>query len=286
MIKNRGIKKRSCQLGILFLFFNGSANADAVSVPVDDSGAISFYQHSQLVVSKATVNPFDLAGCLVLHKDGLADQYINVLPESIKKTLKPQNLTETVYRTMLTKDQAVKVGFLGMLGVEVSEKSLLEISINDRWKMEGPSFWGDSELKKTVLEVGKIYALQGYKVSYNQNVQYSILASSDFQQNDASVSSTFTYVDGSGKKYVQSSNYTQRELISIAPFDITGIVNSWGTSTNAAVFKIDKQQIEDSVKASANVKAAAIHLNAADLAPIKAELGKISPGDFKNRVLY
>ncbi len=64
-----------------------------VTVPKDDKAVLDFYTNSQLVISKATVNPFELAGCLVLKKDGQTDQYLNVLPESIKKTLKPQNLT-------------------------------------------------------------------------------------------------------------------------------------------------------------------------------------------------
>jgi hypothetical protein len=222
-------------LPTLYLMLIASAYAEVVNVPVDDKGALEFYKNSQLVISKATVNPFELAGCLVFHKDGQADQYLNILTESIKKTLKPQNLTESVYRTMLTKEQAVKVGFLGMFGISTSEKSLLEMAINDRWKMEAPSFLGDNEVKKIALEVGKIYASLGFKVSYNQNVQYSTLVTSDYQESTGDVKAAFTYVDGAGKRFAQSSNYTQRELISIAPFDITPFLAAWDPKTTSAL---------------------------------------------------
>lgn len=263
----------------------GIAKAE-ITVPVDDKAALTFYQNSQLVISKATVNPFELAGCLVLRKVGQVDQYLNVLPESIKKTLKPQNLTESVYRTMLTKEQAVKVGFLGMLGISTSEKTLLEIAINERWKLEAPSFWGDNELRKIVLEVGKIYASQGYKVSYNQNVQYSTLVTSEFQESSAEIKAAFTYVDGSGKKFVQSSNYAQRELISVSPLDIMPILAAWNPATTAsAKFEITVPQIEGVVSQAGKYSTNAIKLNTADTTVLKSFSTQITSKEFKSQLL-
>lgn len=262
----------------------GVARAE-ITVPVNDEAALTFYKNSQLVVSKSTINPFELAGCLVLHKEGQVDQYLNVLPESIKKTLKPQNLTESVYRTMLTKEQAVKVGFLGMLGISTSEKTLLEVAINDRWKLEAPSFWGDNELKKIVLEVGKIYASQGYKISYNQNVQYSTLVSSEFHENSGDVKSAFSYVDGSGKRFVQSSNYSQRELISIAPLDIMPVLTAWIPSAiSSSNFKINQSQIENLASNSMNNMNKAVKLNSADTTSLKAFSKQLTSTEFKAKL--
>lgn len=207
-------------------FLSMETNA-AVEIPVDDSQAIEFYKNAQLVVSRSTINPFELAGCLVLQKEGEEDVYINILPESIKKTLKPQNLSSRPYRTMLTESQAIKVGFLGMLGISASQESLLEVSINDRWKLDGPSFWNDDELKESVLSIGKVYAAMGYNIKYNQSVKYSHLTTSNFTEQSEEITSAFTYVDGNGKRYVQSSDYAQKELIAISPFDITPLLAEW-----------------------------------------------------------
>ena len=212
-------------------FLSMETNA-AVEVPVDDSQAIDFYKNSQLVVSRSTINPFELAGCLVLQKEGEDDVYINVLPESIKKTLKPQNLSNQPYRTMLTESQAVKVGFLGMLGISISQESLLEISINDRWTLDGPSFWNDEELKESVLSIGRVYAAMGYHIKYNQSVKYSHLTTSNFTEQSGEITSSFTYVDAKGKRYVQSSDYAQKELIAISPFDITPLLAELADTTD------------------------------------------------------
>lgn len=257
-----------------------------VTVAVDDKAALDLYKNSQLVISKATVNPFELAGCSVLKKDSQADQYLNVLPESIKKTLKPQNLTESVYRTMLTKEQAAKVGFLGVLGILTTEKTLLEIVINDRWKLEAPSFWGDNELKKIVLEVGKIYASQGYKVSYNQNVQYSTLVTSEFQENSGEVKSAFSYVDGGGKRYVQSSNYSQKELISVSPLDIMPVLSSWNPAiVPSAAFTVTKPQIENIADNTGKFDGNIIKLNSADTNELRKFSKQITSSEFKDKLL-
>lgn len=233
---------------VLLLFNNQSF---AVSVPVDDSAAINFYKNSQLVVSKSTVNPYDLAGSLVLEKEGEETIYINILPESIKKNLKPENLTGQPYRTMMTKSQAAKVGFLGFLGISTEEKSLLEVSIDHRWKLIGPSFWNNDQLKQSVLSIGKIYSAMGYRVKYNQNVEYSNLTTSTFSENNDNVTSSFTYVDASGKRFVQSSNYSQKELIAISPFDITPLLAVWRPAEVAAEdFKVTNGDIDGLVQAS------------------------------------
>ncbi len=261
-----------------------SASAE-VNVPVDDKAALEFYKNSQLVISKATVNPFELAGCLVFHKDGQVDQYFNILPESIKKTLKPQNLTESVYRTMLTKDQAVKVGFLGMLGISTSEKSLLEVAINDRWKMEGPSIFSDGELKKNALEVGKIYASLGYKVSYNQNVKYSTLVTSDYQESAGDIKSAFTYIDGAGKRFVQSSNYAQKELIAIAPFDITPFLATWDSKTvSAASVNFTQSQIESLTTGVDAYTDKVIKLNSVDITDLRVNSKRLTSKELKERL--
>lgn len=253
----------------------GIARAEKITVPVDDKAALEFYKNSQLVVSKAIINPFELAGCLVLHKDGQVDQYLNVLPERIKNTLKPQNITESVYRTMLTKDQAIQVGFLAILGISVSEKTLLEIAINHRWKLEAPSFWGDNELKTIVLDVGKIYANQGYTISYNQYVQYSTLVSSEYQESTDDMKSVFSYVDGKGNRYVQSSNYSQRELISIATLDIMPVLNAWNSTTiSSSNYKINQSQINNFTNKQMMYDTKYINLKSVDTSDFKDKLLK------------
>lgn len=222
-----------------------------ISVPVDDSAAINFFEDSQLVVSKKTVNPYDLAGSLVLEKEGEDTMYINILPESIKKNLKPENLTGQPYRTMMTKTQAAKVGFLGFLGISTEEKSLLEVSIDHRWKLDGPSFWNNDELKQRVLSIGKIYNDMGYKIKYNKNVKYSNLTTSNFSESHSDVTSSFTYIDATGKRFVQSSNYAQKELIAISPFDITPLLVVWKPSAVSALeFKVTNREIKNLVKDS------------------------------------
>lgn len=256
-------------------------------IPVDYKPALDFIGKSQFVVSKATVNPFELAGCLVFRKEGKVDEYLNVLPESIKKMLKPQNLTDNVYRTMVTREQAVKVGILGFIGFSSSEKSLLEVSINERWKLEGPGFLGDEKLKELVFQIGKIYVDQGFQVLYNPTIQYSTLVTSEFQESSADVRATLTYVDGNGKKYAQSSNYTQRELISIAPFNITPLIKAWNPATTAiSKLIITNPQIESMLNdRSSSQSDNVIKLNSADLSNLRQSSKQITSKEFKSRVL-
>jgi hypothetical protein len=271
----------ACFLSVLV----GNASAQ-VTVPVNDQAAVNFYKNSQLVLSQATVNPFELAGCLILSKDGQIDQYINVMPDAIRKTLKPQNLTDSVYRTMLTREQAVKVGFLGAFGISTTEKALLEIAISNRWKLEAPSLWSDETLKKTALEIGKVYAAQGYKVSYNQNVQYSTLVSSEFQESSGEIKSAFSYIDGTGKRFVQSANYTQREIIATAPFDIMPLIRAWNPkSATASEFKINDTLREAVLASGSSYEKAVRKLDSADLGALKANAREISAGEFKTRLL-
>tara|TARA_R110001583_G_scaffold11123_1_gene50931 strand:+ start:5637 stop:6506 length:870 start_codon:yes stop_codon:yes gene_type:complete len=257
---------------IILTTITSSALVEAAQVTVDDTAAaaaIDFYKGSQLVISKATVNPFDLAGSLVLTKEGDPDVYINVLPESIKKNLKPDNLTGSPYRSMMTETQAAKVGFLGFFGITTEKKSLLEVSIDYRWKLIGPSFWTDNELKESVLSIGKIYSSMGYTVKYNQNVEYSNLTTSAFTENADEVTSSFTYVDAGGKQFVQSSNYSQKELISISPFDITPLLASWQPQTlKASEFTITNSTIKSLVSDSKNHKVSAISLDKGDLSEV------------------
>ncbi len=250
------------------------------NVSVNDQAALDFYKKSQLVISKSTVNPYELAGCLVLIKANESDQYLNVLPESIKKTLKPQNLSNKPYRTMLTKEMAVKAGFLGLLGITTNEQSLLEVSISDLWKLEGPSFFNDNELKRTVFEVAKIYIDQGYQVKYNQNVQYSHLLTSEFQESSGDVKAAFAYFDAGGKRYAQAVAASQREIISIAAFDITPLVKAWKPGSNIVVSEKDIQKLKSAVKASAS----ALTLKPADTRELRQFSSRITSKDFKGRI--
>lgn len=177
-----------------------------------------------------------------MKKAGESDQYLNILPETIRKTLKPQNLSTKPYRTMLNQQEAAKVGFLGILGISTKQDYLLEIAISDVWRLEGPGFINFDDVKANVFQIGKIYYDNGYSVWYNQSVQYALLVTSQYKKSDASIKGTFSYVDGEGKMYVQEENYTQRELISTAPFDISPLLANLPTGkvkVNALKFEAD-----------------------------------------------
>ncbi len=186
---------------------------------------------------------------------------------------------------MLTREQSARVGFLGILGISTTEKSLLEFSINDRWKLEAPSFWGDNELKKIVLEIGKIYASQGYKVSYNQNVQYSTLVTSEFQENTGEVKSAFSYVDAGGKRYVQSSNYSQKELISVSPLNIMPILDSWNPKVVASnSFDITEPQKENLTRNLGSFTSSIIKINSADTNELRKFSKELTSAEFKEKL--
>ena len=196
-----------------------------VVVPTNDGAARTFYENSQLVITKQVIDATELAGCLVLRKSGETDQYLNILPETLRKMLRPQNLASKAYRTMLSNGEAAKVGFLGLFGISTKKDYLLEVSITDVWRLDGPSFMSSEDVKANVLMLGKIYRDLGYSVWYNQAVQYSVLVTSQYRKNERSAALTFTYVDGDGKRYVQEESYTQKELVSIAPFDLTPLLD-------------------------------------------------------------
>jgi len=208
-----------------------AAHAEVV-VPMNDEAARQFYANSQLVITKMVVDASQLAGCLVLRKTGEADQYLNILPEAIRQTLKPQNLSSKAYRTMLSQEEAAKVGFLGLLGVSTKKECLLEISITDVWQLDGPTFIASDDVKANVLLIGKIYRDMGYTVWYNQAVKYSALVTSQYRKNEKSAALTFSYVDGEGKRYIQEESYTSKELISISPFDITPLLDKLTPDSN------------------------------------------------------
>lgn len=212
-----------------------------VVVPTNDATARSFYENSQLVITKQVIDATELAGCLVLRKQGEPDQYLNILPEELRKTLRPQNLSTKAYRTMLSQGEAAKVGFLGLLGVSTKKDNLLEVSITDVWRLDGPSFMSSDPVKANVLMIGKIYRDLGCSVWYNQAVQYSTLVTSQYRKNERSAALTFTYLDGDGKRYVQEESYTQKELVSIAPFDLTPLLDKLAVdkSNKSSALSID-----------------------------------------------
>ena len=213
-----------CSILLVFIICT-AVQADAVVVPTNDTAARAFYENSQLVITKQVIDATELAGCLVLRKPGEPDQYLNILPEDLRKTLRPQNLATKAYRTMLSQGEAAKVGFLGLLGIATKKDSLLEISITDVWRLDGPGFMSSNAVKSNLLTIGKVYRELGYAVWYNQAVQYSVLVTSQYRKNDRSAALTFTYLDGEGHKYVQEESYTQKELVSLAPFDLTPLLD-------------------------------------------------------------
>jgi len=216
---------------ILLAFICTAAHAEVVKVPTNDETARTFYENSQLVITKQVIDATELAGCIVLRKSGENDQYLNILPEALRKALRPQNLASKAYRTMLSQGEAAKVGFLGLFGISTKKECLLEVSITDVWRLDGPSFMSSDDVKANVLLLGKIYRELGYSVWYNQAVSYAVLVTSQYKRNERSASLTFTYLDGDGKRYVQEESYTQKELVSIAPFDLTPLLDKLQSST-------------------------------------------------------
>ena len=229
---------------ILLALVTAAAHAEVV-VPMNDEAARQFYANSQLVITKQVVDASQLAGCLVLRKSGEADQYLNILPETVRQMLKPQNLSSKAYRTMLTQEEATKVGFLGLLGVSAKKECLLEISITDVWQLDAPTFISTDEVKGNVLLIGKIYRDMGYSVWYNQAVKYSALVTSQYRKNEKSAALTFSYVDGDGRRYVQEESYTSKELISISPFDITPLLDKLtpDPANKSNTLNLDPEQI-------------------------------------------
>lgn len=262
---------------IMFVIFSAQAHAE-VRVPENDAAAQHFYEKSQLIISKKVIDASDLAGCLILRKSGEPDQFLNILPENIRQTLKQQNLSTKPYRTMLNQQEAAKVGFLGLLGISTQQDYLLEIAINDVWRLEGPNFMNFENVKTIVLQIGKIYYDQGYTVLYNQSVQYALLVTSQYKRNESSVQGTFTYVAGDGKKYVQEETYTQKELISTAPFDISPLlVKIPGGSFNFSALKISHAETEK--LRSKGVTASVLSIVPADFKKLESAAKKLKSKD-------
>jgi hypothetical protein len=273
---------RKSILSALYILFCSQTYAE-VTVPENDQAAQDFYKNSQLIISKIVIDPAELAGSLVFKKAGEPDQYLNILPEGIRKTLKPQNLSTKPYRTMLNQQEAKKVGFLGLLGISTKEDFLLEISISDIWRLEGPSFLGDDEVKANALQIGKVYYDDGFSVWYNQSVQYALLVTSKYKKSDKNIQGTFTYIGGDGKRYVQEENYTQKELISTAPFNLTTILAKLPTGKlNVNALKIESADVNSLIKKG--VPSGVMDLTPATLEELKAASGKLDSKEFKLKI--
>lgn len=239
---------------ILVIIISNTLNAQQ-EIKYNDASALEFFTKSQLVFSKKIINPMDLAGCLVLSKAGVEPQYLNILSENVKKSLNAQQLTSEPFSSMLTKELAAKFNFLGFIGISSSKKLLLQTVIKDVWRLEAPQFITNVEVLSNVKQIGRLYRKLGFNVDYNQSVQYSILTYSEFQENSEDLQSAFSYFDAEGKKYVQISNYRQKELIAIAPINIDPILDASDKDITLEAFsKISQQEKSKSLKSSIELK--------------------------------
>ncbi len=247
--------------------FVDSASADDVRDKAQT--ILDDYMKSQLVVSRPVINATDLAGCMILHKDNEPDQYVNVLPGSVKSTLKPNPVASKPFRHFYKKEEAASAGVLKFLGISSTTSNFIDISITEQWTLDGPSLLGNPEIKNNLLEVGKYFADSGYQVFYNQSVRYAVLTTNEYTDDKKSIKAGYAFVDGNGTTYYQTSDYAQKEIISIAPLNITVQLKQW-KPTQVATATVSKQF--DSLIQSKSIKVAAMQDSPITLHPVPSDV--------------
>lgn len=279
-------------LSLSLTHFSSAQAADAApaaSTQQTIQNAIQSWLNSQLVQDQDAVNPQDLAGSIVLRKSGEKDQYLNIVPAEERSKFAPRDLNNKTFQSMVTNDNAVKLGILGFLGITIDIKSILEVVITDGWEIDGPNFVSDAAVRRNLFEIGRIYAAKGYDVLYNQNVKSSTLLATEYRQSSADAKGTFTYVDLDGTSYQEYSGANQKQLIAISPFPVTDLAMNYDENSDTWLKKATTATATTPTPSNSNTPtsltaASLVKFQPADVALLKTNLDKISSSELKARI--
>jgi hypothetical protein len=233
--------KKAITLGLSILFLTNLNAQTTASSEMDK--AESYFRNSSVVTFNEDYNPKDYIGSLIYYKPG-DEKNIRIL-----KITKPNDSTiirtvmdDILYQKMHTREEVASAKFLGIFSTKVTNQHLLEVILLRDYSLEAQSFLTDLVLYEQVLKFSKPLKNAGYNVEFVWKVNVNKLTSRVFKEGNVQVG--FNYqVEGSGKIYNKTEDFTKKNLTTLQTIDVT-IFMSEATKSIESVMKGNKSNLK------------------------------------------
>jgi hypothetical protein len=233
--------KKVITLGLSILFLT-NLNAQTTGSSEMDK-AESYFRNSSVVTYNEDYAPKDYIGSLIYYKPG-DEKNIRIL-----KITKPNDSTivrtvmdDILYQKMHTREEVASAKFLGIFNTKVTNQHLLEVILLRDYSLEAQSFLTDLVLFEQVLKFSKPLKNAGYNVEFVWKVNVNKLTSRVFKEGNVQVG--FNYqVEGSGKIYNKTEDFTKKNLITLQTIDVT-IFMTEATKSIESVMKGNKSIVK------------------------------------------
>ncbi len=233
--------KKAITFGLSILFLT---NLNAQTTPISEMDkAESYFRNSSIVTYNEDYAPKDYIGSLIYYKPG-DEKNIRIL-----KITKPNDSTivrtvidDILYQKMHSREEVASAKFLGIFNAKVTNQHLLEVILLRDYSLEAQSFLIDLVLYDQVLKFSTPLKNAGYKVEFVWKVNVNKLTSRVFKEGDVQVG--FNYqVEGSGKIYNKTEDFTKKNLITLQTMDVT-IFMTEATKSIESVIKGNKSNVK------------------------------------------
>lgn len=190
------------------------------TTPSEMDKAENYFRNSSVVTFNEDYSPKDYIGSLIYYK---AEDEKNL---RVLKITKPNDSTivrtpidDILYQKMHTREEVASAKFLGIFNTKVTNQHLLEVILLRDYSLEAQSFLTDLVLFQQILKFSEPLKKAGYKVEFVWKVNVNKLTSRVFKE--GSIQAGFNYqVEGSGKIYNKTEDFTKKNLITLQTIDV------------------------------------------------------------------
>jgi len=183
--------------------------------------AENYFRNSSVVTFNEDYDPKDYIGSIIYYKPGnKKDLRILKITKPNDSTIIRRSIDDILYQKMHNKDEVASAKFLGIFSAKVTHQHLLEVILLRDYSLEAQSFLTDLALYQKVLKYSKPLKDAGYNAEFVWKVNINKLTSRVFKEGD--VQAGFNYqVEGSGKSYYKTEDFTKKSLITLQTIDVS-----------------------------------------------------------------
>lgn len=208
-------------ISIVMSIFLLTVSQAQTTTPTEMEKAENYFRNSSVVTFNEDYSSKDYIGSLIYYKPG-EEKNLRIL-----KITKPNDSTivrtaidDILYQKMHTREEVVSAKFLGIFNTKVTNKNLLEVILLRDYSLEAQSFLTDSIIFHKVLRFSKPLKNAGFIVEFIWKVNVNKLTSRVFKEGEIQVG--FNYqVEGSGKIYNKTEDFTKKNLITLQTIDVS-----------------------------------------------------------------
>jgi len=207
------------KLGIAFvILYSMVANAqDSPESEMDK--AVNFFKNASVVTYNEDYSPKDYVGSLIYYKSGDTQIKVLKITKPNDSTIVREEINDILYQKMHNKEEVASAKFLGIFSSKVTIKHLLEVILLRDYTLEAESFLAEHLLFQKIVKLSKPLTTAGYNVEFVWKVNVNKLTSRIFKEGDIQVG--FNYqVEGSGKVYNKTEDFTKKSLITLQTIDV------------------------------------------------------------------